>query len=96
MTYLPPREYQVYHLLFADDGALLAGGQHFFLKLLFQLLVLDLVEVPLSWMKLRGGLTSAWIGYEFDLKELGVGISAAKVEWVTGWIQRASVDPWIK
>eukprot|EP00971_Amphidinium_carterae_P336248 6472501-Amphidinium_carterae.1 len=47
-------------------------------------------------MKLRGGLTSAWIGYEFDLKELGVGISASKVEWVTGWIQRASENPWIK
>ena len=44
----------ILHLLFADDGWMVATGDFLWRKLLYWLFVLDLLEVPLSWKKVRG------------------------------------------
>ena len=82
------RELGVLHLLFADDGWLTALGEYFWRKMLFWLFVLELVEVPLSWKKVRGGLTVQWIGYQLDVDERRKGISGRKVRRVTEWIEK--------
>ena len=52
----------ILHLLYADDGWAVATGQNFWAKLLYWMFVLDLLEVPISWHKVGGGASVAWIG----------------------------------
>ena len=44
-----------YLLLFADDGLLMAAGPEYFKVVVALFLFLDVMEVPLSWRKTRGG-----------------------------------------
>ena len=41
-------------------------GEYFWRKMLFWLFALELVELPLSWKKVRGGLSVQWIGYQLQ------------------------------
>ena len=79
-------ELGILHLLFADDGWMVATGGFFWRKLLFWLFILDLLEVPLSWKKVRGGVKVQWIGYQIDVQKFEKGISSKKVKWVEDWI----------
>ena len=78
----------LWHLLYADDGWLTATGSQFWKKLLFWLFVLDLLEVPLSWKKVTGGVQVQWIGYHLDVHKYERGISEKKQAWVLDWIDR--------
>eukprot|EP00435_Cladocopium_sp_Y103_P029829 s306_g7.t1 len=75
-------ELGILHLLFADDGWMVATGDFFWRKLLYWLFVLDILEIPLSWKKVRGGVCVQWIGYQLDVKNFLKGISDKKVRWV--------------
>lgn len=85
---LAGKELGLLHLLFADDGWLTALGEYFWRKMLFWLFVLELVEMPLSWKKVRGGLTVQWIGYQLDVDCRKKGISNRKVKWMLEWIEK--------
>ena len=74
------------HLLFADDGWLVAVGKQYWRPILFWLFVLELMEVPLSWEKVKGGTKVEWIGYVLDVDRFERGISEKKVKWVSEWI----------
>eukprot|EP00971_Amphidinium_carterae_P166072 3291681-Amphidinium_carterae.1 len=91
---LTPWSLQVYQLLFADDG-LLAAGEQFEKKLLFQFLLMELLEMPVSWHKVRGGMQVPWIGYEIDFRAPAVGVSASKVAWIQKWFGERRRDPWV-
>ena len=52
----------IYLLLFADDGLLLAGGAEAHKLVLGMFLYLELMDVPLSWSKTRGGLRPSGLG----------------------------------
>ena len=82
----------VLHLLFADDGWLTALGEYFWRRLLFWVFLLDLLEIPLSWKKVRGGLRLQWIGYQLDPDAFEKGISERKVQWVVDWITKHRVS----
>jgi len=53
----------VLRLLFADDGWVVATGKYFWRKLLYWLFILELLEIPISWKKVKAGTTVQWIGY---------------------------------
>ena len=76
------------HLLFADDGWMLAIGAFFWRRLLFWLFVLDVCEIPLSWKKVRGGTSVQWIGYQLDVEKFTKGISQRKVRWLMEWFEK--------
>eukprot|EP00435_Cladocopium_sp_Y103_P051934 s391_g16.t1 len=78
----------ILHLLFADDGWMLAMGAFFWRRLLFWLFILDICEVPLSWKKVRGGTVVQWIGYQLDVDLFKKGISERKVKWMLDWLER--------
>ena len=80
------------HLLFADDGWLTAMGEFFWRRLLFWLFVLEIMEVPISYKKVRGGTTIQWIGYQLDVMKYEKGISASKVKWILEWIEKKRRD----
>ena len=84
---LPPH-LLFYLLLFADDGLLMAAGEDYHRVILSLFLFLDLMEVPLSWRKTRGGFQTEWIGYKIDLEGWKVGVSQKKVRWLEEWTER--------
>ena len=86
------KEMGLLHLLFADDGWLTAVGEFFWRKLLFWLFVLEVMEVPLSYKKVRGGTRVQWIGYQLDVEKFEKGISESKVKWILGWITKKKLD----
>ena len=51
------------HLIYADDGWLTATGKRFWKKLLMWLFLYELLEIPITWKKVRGGAEVDWIGY---------------------------------
>lgn len=77
-----------YLLLFADDGLLMAAGLEYFKVVVALFLFLDVMEVPLSWRKTRGGFQAEWIGYTIDLRSWKVGVSEKKVKWLVEWAER--------
>ena len=84
--WLAGQELGVYHLLFADDGWIASVGKDFWKKALFWLFCMELLEFPISWKKVRGGLVVQWIGYQLDVENFSRGVSSKKVDWVVGWI----------
>lgn len=50
-----PWEALFYLLLFADYGLILAGGEDYHRYILATFIFLEVMEVPLSWKKTRGG-----------------------------------------
>ena len=51
------------HLIYADDGWLTAMGPKFWKKVLMWLFIYELLEIPITWTKVRGGTQLNWIGY---------------------------------
>ena len=83
-----PREVLFYLLLFADDGLLMAAGPHYHRVIVALFMYLEVMEVPLSWKKTRGGFKIEWIGYTIDLEGWRIGVSEKKVQWVLSWALR--------
>ena len=53
--------------LYSDDGCVMSGSEFRERGLLLHLYVLVLLNVPLSWKRVRGGVEVEWIGYLLDL-----------------------------
>ena len=53
-----PEHLLFYLMLFADDGLLMAAGEDYHKVVVALFLYLDIMEVPLSWKKTRGGFRS--------------------------------------
>ena len=81
-----PRESLIYLLLFADDGLVMVGGEKYHKLALSVFIYLEIMEVPLSWKKTRGGFKTEWIGYTVDLDRWLIGISEKKVRWLRDWV----------
>ena len=81
---LPP-DAIFYLLLFADDGLMFSSGRQYHRHLLGLLMFLEVMEIPLSWSKTRGGVRTEWIGYTIDLQQWKIGISDKKVQWLRSW-----------
>ena len=80
-----PVEAILYLLLVADDGLLMVGGAECHRLIIGLFLYLEVMEVPLSWAKTRGGSEVEWIGYTVDLNTWRLGVGPKKVEWLKTW-----------
>lgn len=76
------------HLLFADNGWLTAAGSFYWRKLLFWLFCLELLQIPISWQKVREGPRVQWVGYQLDAGCFTKGISSKKVNWMMEWMDK--------
>ena len=50
--------------------------------------VFELLEVPVTWPKVRGGTEVNWIGYCLNIHTFHKGINASKREWIVQWITK--------
>ena len=87
-----PAEALLYLLLFADDGLAMVGGDDYHKLVIALFLYLEIMEVPLSWKKTRGGLKAEWIGYTVDLEKWLIGISQKKVDWLRQWVKATNAE----
>eukprot|EP00913_Durusdinium_trenchii_P018268 g17163.t1 len=76
----------VLHLIYADDGWLTATGVRFWKKILLWLFLFELLEIPVTWKKVRGGAEVDWIGYHLNVSTFERGINESKRRWIQGWI----------
>ncbi len=87
-----PRDSLIYLLLFADDGLVMVGGEKYHKLALSVFVYLEIMEVPLSWRKTRGGFRTEWIGYTVDLERWLIGISERKVRWLRDWVNATNQE----
>ena len=59
----------IWILAFADDLDVLAVGDRMMENTLTVLLYLRIVQVPISWKKVEGGVAYAWLGFFKDLQK---------------------------
>ena len=74
------------HLIYADDGWLTATGARFWRKILMWLFLYELLEIPITWKKVRGGAEVDWIGYHLDVANFARGINESKRSWILNWV----------
>ena len=86
------RDSLIYLLLFADDGLVMVGGEKYHKLALSVFIFLEVMEVPLSWKKTRGGFKTEWIGYTVDLDRWLIGISEKKVRWLRDWVSATNKE----
>ncbi len=85
-------EMEVWIMMLADDIKAESTSVSPVPAILFVLLALELLGIPLSWKKVHGGGSMAWIGYQVDIGGLSLGITAARAAWATEWCARLARD----
>ena len=76
----------VLRLIYADDGWLTATGTKFWRKILMWLFLFELLEIPITWAKVKGGTEVNWIGYYLNVATFGRGINESKQKWIMNWV----------
>lgn len=74
------------YLIYADDGWLAATGARFWKKILMWLFLYELLEIPITWKKVRGGTEVDWTGYHLNVAKFERGVNESKRKWIIGWI----------
>ena len=64
--------------------------------MLLHLYVLVVLNVPLSWAKVRGGTESEWIRYWLDVGRFELGISASMASWASRWLTDNAAEGRVK
>ncbi len=90
--YMADASAELWLLLMADDLKAEATGHHNHRHLLAVLLFLRVINVPLSWGKVKGGDRVCWIGYELDLTRLTLGITASRADHAVTFLRRIIRD----
>ena len=85
--YLLGREYMIWSLLYSDDEWLVGRTANFEFGLMLHMLVLAVLNAPLAWHKVGGGIQSDWVGYYLDVGRFEVGVSEARARWVVAWLE---------
>ena len=73
--YVLGHSHALWALLYSDDGMIASGKKDKELGILLHLFVLVILNVPLSWKKVHGGVEAEWIGYWVDVARFEMGIS---------------------
>ena len=82
------RVHGLLHLIYADDGWLAAVGRDFWRRILMWFFAYELLEIPVTWHKVRGGTEVNWIGYCLNIHTFQKGINQSKRSWIVDWINR--------
>jgi len=79
-------------MLLADDFKLEVTGGNYAAGLLSALWVLILLDIPISWEKVRGGTSFTWVGYELNLRSHTLGLSQSRAQWLCDWMDKVCAD----
>ena len=82
------RDHGLLHLIYADDGWLAAVGKDFWRRIVMWFFAFELLEIPVTWSKVRGGTEVNWIGYCLNIHRFQKGINQSKRAWIADWIAK--------
>ena len=57
----------IWHVVYSDDGCATGMGSNAHLSTLIVLAYLVVMQVPIKWKKVHGGINFEWTGYLLDL-----------------------------
>ena len=77
------------HLVYVDDLIWIAGEKGGLEQIMLLVFFYTLLGVPFAWRKFAGGVQCSWVGFELDLGERVLGLTASRATWLVGWMQRA-------
>ena len=84
-----------YHLVYVDDVHANFAGKDKFHHLLMWLACFEMFGTPFAYKKFRGGLTSAFVGYELSYPDQRVGISESRGQWLLKWIEEVRASRFV-
>ena len=73
-------------LLYSDDGKLTGRTDYPERGILIFLLSIVILDLPMSWHKVKGGQQVEWIGYALDLGRFSMGVSLSRAMWAVRWL----------
>ena len=76
--YLQGLEYMLWSMLYSDDEWLTGRTERYEIGLMLHMFILALLNAPLAWHKVGGGIQSDWVGYFLDVGRFEIGISASR------------------
>ena len=82
-------------LVFVDDLHLAAGGQDRWLTIWRFLVALEMVGVPFSYPKFRGGFQMDYVGYWMDYSRFELGLSEKRANWLIKFVEDLQSDGWL-
>ena len=82
-------------LAYVDDLHLLCLGPDKFVTLWMSILAYEVIGTPLSYRKVKGGLSVEYVGNQVGYDRNVAGISAKRAAWILNWIN-ALEDGWFK
>ena len=82
-------------LCFVDDLHLAVGGNTRWLTLWRFLVVMEMVGVPFSYHKFRGGFQSDYVGFWMDYSKFEIGLSERRATWLVDFIKEMENNDWL-
>ena len=82
-------------LCFVDDLHLAVGGETRWLTLWRFLVVMEMVGVPFSYHKFRGGFQSDYVGFWMDYAKFEIGLSERRTTWLVDFIKEMEHNDWL-
>ena len=80
-------EMALWALLYSDDDWLVGWADRYEYSLVMFMLVLSVINAPLSWHKMSGGIETEWVGYLLDVGRFQIGISESRALWAIRWLE---------
>ena len=82
-------------LIFVDDIHMAAGGDHRWLSLWRFIALLEMVGLPFSFHKFRGGFQMDFVGFWVDYARFEVGMSERRVAWLVNFVEEPITNDWL-
>ena len=82
-------------LIFVDDIHMASGGENRWLALWRFIALLEMVGLPFSFHKFRGGFQMDFVGFWIDYARFEIGMSERRVAWLVGFVEELIANNWL-
>ena len=82
-------------LCFVDDIHLAVGGDTRWLSLWRFRVIMEMVGIPFSYHKFRGGFQSDYVGFWMDYAKFEIGLSERRTAWLINFIKELADNDWL-
>ena len=82
-------------LIFVDDIHMASGGNDRWLALWRFIALLEMVGLPFSFHKFRGGFQMDFVGFWVDYARFEIGMSERRVAWLVSFVEELIANNWL-
>ena len=82
-------------LAYVDDLHLLCIGPDKFVTMWMSILAYEVMGIPFSYRKFKGGLSVDYVGYHLEYDRHVASISTKRAEWILQWIDTLEQNGWM-